>query len=153
PRLRYRPPRPRPSPLFERLQTRPSRRLWHSRPRCPFRSPGPALGAVAIETHLLTSAPPSLPDTELFHQHPALIVPADNTMSLTVVRSLGRRGVPAYCAYSADDALAPLSRYCRASFRLPKDENQAIAAILKYGETWKTTRLIGLGEAQMAMLN
>ena len=86
---------------------------------------------------------------------PVLIVAGDTIIGLTVLRSLGRRGVPVYCAYSIPDALGPHSAYCRGSFRLPSlaDPDAALAAVLEYARLWNVTRLLGISERHITFLN
>ena len=44
-----------------------------------------------------------------FQKYPVLVVAGDTIMGLSVIRSLGRCGVPVYCAYTQKDALGPRS--------------------------------------------
>jgi predicted ATP-grasp superfamily ATP-dependent carboligase len=88
-----------------------------------------------------------------FENNPVMVIAADTIIGVTVVRSLGRQGVPTYCAFTASDALGPRSRYCRGSFRLPDTPDEAIAAIQEYSERWKVTHLIGMSERDIGMLN
>jgi len=52
-------------------------------------------------------------------QRPVLVLDADQTATLAVVRSLGRRGVPVHVAAAVDDPLAACSRHARTRFRHP----------------------------------
>lgn len=88
-----------------------------------------------------------------FRENPVLIVAADTIIGLTVLRSLGRRGVPVYCAYTIPDALGPRSTYCRGSFRLPKEDQPAMTAILEHARRWKVTHLLAISERHIALLN
>ena len=88
-----------------------------------------------------------------FGNNPVLVVAADTIIGVTVVRSLGRRGIPVYCAWTAADALGPKSRYCRGSFKLPPEPEAAIAAIHEHAERWRVTHLIGVSERHIGMLN
>jgi predicted ATP-grasp superfamily ATP-dependent carboligase len=84
---------------------------------------------------------------------PVLIVAADTIIGLTVMRSLGRRGVPVYAAVTLDDALGPHSTYCRGWFRMSNDPGQAIGQIREHLRKWKITHLIGISEAHISLLN
>jgi predicted ATP-grasp superfamily ATP-dependent carboligase len=88
-----------------------------------------------------------------FQKNPVLIVAADTIIGLTVVRSLGRHGVPVYCAHTVSGALGPGSKYCRASFRLPKEDQPAMAAIVEHARRWKVTHLLAISEKHIALLN
>ena len=88
-----------------------------------------------------------------FTKNPVLVIAADTIIGVTVMRSLGRRGVPVFCAWTAADALGPRSRYCRGSFELPKEPDAAIAAIQEYSDRWQVTHVIGISERQIALLN
>ncbi len=94
-----------------------------------------------------------LANPQSFALNPVLVVAGDTIIGLTVMRSLGRRGVPVYCARTLDDALGPRSAYCMGSFWLPKKEEPAIAAILEHARRWKVTHLIGISEPHIALLN
>jgi predicted ATP-grasp superfamily ATP-dependent carboligase len=85
--------------------------------------------------------------------HPVLIVAADTIIGLTVLRSLGRRGTPVYCAWSIPDALGPQSSYCRGSFRLPDGRENALAAIQEYASRWGVTHILGVSENHIRLLN
>lgn len=84
---------------------------------------------------------------------PVLVVAADTAIGLAVTRSLARRGVPVYCASSTRDALGARSRYCQGWFSLPRDEKQAIDAILDHGRRWKAAYLIGISEGHITLMN
>jgi len=88
-----------------------------------------------------------------FQPYPVLIVAADTIIGLTVLRSLGRRGVPVYAAATLDDALGPHSTYCRGWFRMPNDPGQAIAALREHLQKWKITHIIGISENHISLLN
>ena len=88
-----------------------------------------------------------------FAQNPVLIVAADTIIGLTVLRSLGRRGIPVYCAWTLTDALGPRSAYCRDSFRLPEEPDAAIAAVLERSRQWGITHLVGISENHITLLN
>ena len=88
-----------------------------------------------------------------FGHNPVLIVAADTIIGLTVMRSLGRRGVPVYCASTMRDALGPRSVYCRGSFELPDEPDKAIAAVQEYARRWNVTHLIGISENHITLLN
>ena len=82
---------------------------------------------------------------------PVLVVAADTIIGLTVMRSLGRRGVPVYCAWSRPDALGRHSRYARGSFRLPKES--PVEAIVEHARRWGVTHLIGISENHISLMN
>ena len=82
---------------------------------------------------------------------PVLVVAADTIIGLTVMRSLGRHGIPVYCAWSRPDALGRHSEYCRGAFRLPKEG--AVEAILEHARRWRVTHLIGISENHISLLN
>jgi predicted ATP-grasp superfamily ATP-dependent carboligase len=88
-----------------------------------------------------------------FEQNPVLIVAADTIIGLTVMRSLGRRGVPVYCAWTMPDALGPRSAYCRGSFQLPDEPDRAITALREYAQRWNITHLLGISEKHITLLN
>jgi predicted ATP-grasp superfamily ATP-dependent carboligase len=88
-----------------------------------------------------------------FAKNPVLIVAADTIIGLTVLRSLGRRGVPVYCAWTIKDALGPRSTYCRDSFRLPEEPEAAIAAVRERSRQWGVTHLLGISENHITLLN
>src|SRR5271169_212614 len=88
-----------------------------------------------------------------FAKNPVLIVAADTIIGLTVLRSLGRRGIPVYCAWTINDALGPRSAYCKGSFRLPEEPEAAIAAVLERSRQWGVTHLLGISENHIRLLN
>ena len=88
-----------------------------------------------------------------FAQNPVLIVAADTIIGLTVLRSLGRHGIPVYCAWTVKDALGPSSAYCRGSFQLPEEPKAAIAAVLERSRQWRITHLLGISERDITLLN
>jgi predicted ATP-grasp superfamily ATP-dependent carboligase len=84
---------------------------------------------------------------------PVLIVAADTIIGLTVARSLGRRGIPVYCAWSRPDALGRHSAFSKATFRLPDDGRAAVEAIREHARRWGVTHLVGISENHIALLN
>lgn len=88
-----------------------------------------------------------------FEKYPALIVAADTIIGLTVMRSLGRNGVPVYCAVTMPDALGPHSSYCRGWFQLPDGTDAALEAIREHVRKWKITHLLGISENHITLLN
>lgn len=88
-----------------------------------------------------------------FEYSPVLIIAADTIIGLTVLRSLGRRKVPVYCAYTIPDALGPRSAYCRGAFELPREDDAAIAVIQERARSWNVTHLVGISENHIALLN
>jgi predicted ATP-grasp superfamily ATP-dependent carboligase len=88
-----------------------------------------------------------------FERYPVLVVAADTIIGLNVLRSLGRRGIPAYAALSLPDALGGHSAFCRGSFHLPRDPGQAVAALRDRLRQWKITHLAGISEAHISFLN
>jgi predicted ATP-grasp superfamily ATP-dependent carboligase len=82
-----------------------------------------------------------------------MVVAGDTIIGLNVIRSLGRRGVPVYCATTLDDALGPHSAYCRGSFRMPKDPAAAFAALREHLRKWRITHVIGISEGHITLLN
>jgi predicted ATP-grasp superfamily ATP-dependent carboligase len=88
-----------------------------------------------------------------FEKYPVLIVAADTIIGLTVMRALGRRGVPVYGAATLPDALGPRSAYCKGSFFLPDDHDAAVCAIVDHAKRWKVTHLSAISENHIALLN
>ena len=81
-----------------------------------------------------------------FQPYPVFVVAADTIIGLTVMRSLGRRGIPVYAAATVNDALGPHSVFCRGWFRMPNDPEQAITAVREHLRKWKITHIIGISE-------
>jgi len=88
-----------------------------------------------------------------YRPYPVLVVAGDTIIGLTALRSLGRRGVIAYCAYTQPDALGPRSAYCRGSFVMPPEDRPAIDAILEHARRWQVTHLLAISERHTALLN
>jgi predicted ATP-grasp superfamily ATP-dependent carboligase len=88
-----------------------------------------------------------------FQKHPVLVVAGDTVIGLNVIRSLGRCGVPVYCAYTRRDALGPQSVYCGGSFRIPTERDAAISAVREHLRRWKITHLIAIAENHISLMN
>ena len=88
-----------------------------------------------------------------FQKYPVLVVAGDTIMGLSVIRSLGRCGVPVYCAYTQKDALGPRSAYCRGSFPMPPQREVAISSVREHLRRWKITHLIAISENHISLMN
>jgi predicted ATP-grasp superfamily ATP-dependent carboligase len=82
-----------------------------------------------------------------------MVVAGDTIIGLSVMRSLGRRGVPVYCAATLDDSMGPNSAYCRGSFRMPKDPDAAMNLLRDHLRKWRITHLIAISEGHITLLN
>ena len=88
-----------------------------------------------------------------FQKYPVLVVAGDTIMGLSVIRSLGRCGVPVYCAYTQKDAQGPRSAYCRGSFPMPPQREVAISSVREHLRRWKITHLIAISENHISLMN
>jgi predicted ATP-grasp superfamily ATP-dependent carboligase len=60
------------------------------------------------------------------NQPPALIIGGGGANGLGIARNLGRRGIAVYCVTSNSDELSRYSRYCAASWIIPKIEDDRV---------------------------
>jgi predicted ATP-grasp superfamily ATP-dependent carboligase len=86
--------------------------------------------------------------------HPGgiLVVPGDTFIALTVIRSLGRRGVRVV-AMSSPDGIARNSRYCAAVHEMPADKGDLPAAVLQVVRLEKLSHIVATSDPAILRLN
>lgn len=84
---------------------------------------------------------------------PAVVFGIDTPIGLTIVRDLGRHGVPVYGVARNDEGLGLSSRHLRRGLVRDKGEDAQIAQLVKLGEELGSACLFAVSEGDIAMLN
>jgi predicted ATP-grasp superfamily ATP-dependent carboligase len=84
--------------------------------------------------------------------HTVLVVPADTFIALTVVRSLGRRGVRVV-GLSSDEGVGQFSRYCAAHWDMPKNKDDLGKVVLELVRKEKITHIFATSDPAIMRLN
>lgn len=84
---------------------------------------------------------------------PAVVFGIDTPIGLTIVRDLGRNGIPVHGIARSPQALGLASRYLSAGLLRPKDEEGTIEQLVSLGARLGGACLFAISEGDIAMLN
>ena len=84
--------------------------------------------------------------------HTVLVVPADTFIALTVIRSLGRRGVRVV-GLSSEDGVGRFSRYCAAYWDMPINKDDLGKVVLQLVPKEKITHIFATSDPAIMRLN
>ena len=94
-----------------------------------------------------------IPATASISTLPAVVFGIDTPIGLTIVRDLGRHGVPVYGVARNNEGLGLSSRWLRRGLVREAGEEAQVAQLVKLGQELGTACLFAVSEGDIAMLN